>query len=64
MAGELEDGEHGDGEHGDGEYGDGEGGDHVNINSSLFCSLGMLSKPNRQLSADETNVFQTKPNSF
>ena len=57
-----DDGDVGEDDHGDGE--DGEDGDHVNINNSLFCSLEMLSKPNRQLSADDTNVFQTKPNSF
>ena len=57
-----DDGDVGEDDHGDSE--DGEDGDHVNINSSLFCSLGMLSKPNRQLSTDDTNVFQTKPNSF
>ena len=57
------DGEDGDGEHGDGEYVDGEGGDHVNINSSLFCSLGMLSKPNRQLSGSALMTpMSSKPN--
>ena len=57
-----DDGDVGEDDHGDGK--DGEDGDHVNINSSLFYSLEMPSKPNCQLSTGDTNVFQTKPNSF